>query len=364
MRNRISVLSDNQRNELRVENFIYHVIKAGEIEPEYLDEVVLSSDSQREFFRGIIAETGQGTQYVFIDRALSPLAGLCTTATNEPDTRFNSVSRDIASLFLSYHTAGRTSDGVLIIARVTIPIGLERKSLIALIKLDYTPVLRQKRLEPEGVIARVELEEILEALSENKASVQKRALIDLDNNFDWNILAIERKKTGAVLDSDDAITDYFQSFLSVKLRENNSTLTKRVIKECHRWAKNYDGDLEGMTAGDIRHKAISVIEVFSNSEMSYNDFKERICLHHDVEQASRMSASFDAHMTEVGLRGVSFTPKPNSISTSERKRQWETDSGIKILWSGERNPTVLRKERQSDGSFLITIKANDVVESE
>jgi hypothetical protein len=364
MRNRASVLTESQRSELIVEDFIYHIIKTGEEQPEYLDEVVIANDSQRAFFRDIIAETGQGTQYVFIEQDTSPLADFCRIIISDPDTQFNAISRQIASFFLSYHTSGRTSDGVFIIARVTIPLGLERKSLISLIKLDYTPVLRQNRLNTGGVSTRVELEEILEALSENKASVQKRAIIDVENNFDWHMLAIERKKTGSVLDSEDAITDYFQNFLGAKLRENNSTLTKRVVKECHQWAKNYDGDLGGMTAGDIRHKVISVIETFDKSEMSYEDLKARICLHHDNVQAQRISISFDEHMGQVGLRGVSFNPMLSSIRAKDRKGHWETDSGIKIVWNGERNPAVLMKTQQNDGSFIITIKANDIQEIE
>ena len=362
MRNRSSVLNQNQRDELRVENFVYHIIKANEETPEYLEEVVLSSDTQREFFRGIIAETGQGTQYVFLNSETSTLASYCRNIVEDPDDNFIETSREIADSFLSYHTAGRTSDGVLIVARVTIPVAIERQSLIALIKLDYTPVLRQRRMEDGS--ARVALEEVMEALSEHKSSVQKRAIIDMGNNFNWNVLAVERKKVGAVLDSEDAISEYFKSFLTVRLKQNDSTITKKIVVECHRWAKNYDGDMDGKTPADIRHTVINLIDACADGELTYDELKERVCRHRDENQAQRILTSFDRHMDEAGFSGITFSPKPASVTNRDRKGEWETDSGIKIIWNGERNPNVLKKERQEDNSYLITIRANDITEKD
>lgn len=359
LRNRNSVLTQTQRNELVVENFIYYILKSSEAEPEYLDEVVLSSESQRQFFKKIIAETGQGTQYTFVDKATSHLVASCEAIIQNPDDSFIDHSKEIARLFLSQHT-GQTADGVLIVARVTIINGLERQSLIALIKLDYSTVLRQQRDSEQST--KVRLEEIIEALSEQVAAVQKKALIQLGENFSWDVLAIERKKSGAVLDTEDAITDYFKRFLGVQLRKNDSAITKQVVVECHRWAKSYDGSLDGKTPADIRHSVITLLDAFSDGELSYTELRDRVCCHSDNAQAERMSASFDAHMDEVGLGGVVFSPKAGSIPNKDRKGEWLTDAGIKIIWQGERNPNILDKKKQADGSFIITIKASTIEE--
>jgi len=77
-----------------------------------------------------------------------------------------------------------------------------------------------------------------------------------------------------------------------------------------------------------------------------------------------MRHSFDTYMDNEGLNGISFSPKPKSISSSERKGTWKTDTGISIIWDGERSDDELHKEIQEDGSIIITIKANDVTEKD
>ena len=361
MRNRNSVLTQPQRNELIVENFIYHILKSDEEQPEYLDEVVLSTETQRTFFEKIISETGQGTQYNFTDKPTSHLVNACNSIITNPDTQFIDQSKEIARLFLNQHT-GQTADGVLIIARATIPSGTTRQSLVALIKLDYTTVLRQQRDSHQAT--RVRLEEIIEALSEQASAVQKKALIQLSDDYHWDVLAVERKKTGAVLDTEDAISDYFKRFLGVQLRKNDSTLTKQVVVECHKWAKSYDGDLGGRTAADIRHSVINLMDAFVDGELTYEELKDRVCRHPNTTQAQRMSNSFDEHMNEIGLGGITFSPKPGSIPTKDRKGEWVTDAGIKVIWQGERNPNILEKQRQADGSYVITIRASSIEERE
>lgn len=160
MRGRDSVLSEEQKNQLQVENFIYHIIKKDEEKPEYLEEVHLANDRQKEFFRKIIAETGQGTQYKFINDLISvdkndnttPFQKNCESIIKNPDKNFVKVSRLLAQDFLSRHTGGSMSDGVLIVARVTIPVNIDRVSFLALLKLDYTPVMRQHRAEKMEVL--------------------------------------------------------------------------------------------------------------------------------------------------------------------------------------------------------------------
>lgn len=361
VRSRNSVLTEAQRNELVVEDFIYHILKSSEDEPDYLDEVVLSSESQRNFFKKIIAETGRGTQYNFIDKENSHLVAACNSIIINPSAEFIDQSKEIARIFLNQHS-GKTADGVLIIARATISANTQRQSLIALIKLDYSTVLRQQRDAKQST--KVRLEEIIEALSEQAASVQKRALIQLDNTFSWDVLAVERKKSGAVLDTEDAITDYFKRFLGVRLKQNDSAITKQVVVACHKWAKQYDGDLGGKTPADIRHSVISLLDAYSEAELSFEEIKNQICRHSDAAEAEKMSSSFDSYMDETGLGGIVFSPKSGSIPKKDRKGEWITDAGIKVIWEGERNPNILDKKKQADGSFIITIKASTIDERE
>lgn len=360
MRGRSSVLSEEQREKLQVENFIYHIIKNGEEQPEYLDEVHLANDRQKSFFRNIIAETGEGTQYKFINES-SNFQRHCKEIVENPHENFTQQSRDLAQEFLSRHTTTNMSDGVFIVARVTIPINTVRTSFIALIKLDYTPVMRQHRTQREGNV--VELEEVLEALSEQKASVQKRALIDMSNSFEWDVLAVERRKTGKELDTEDAITEYFKNFMGIRLKQNDSSLTKQIVSECYRWA-NQCAELEGKTPSDIRHIVISLMDGYADRQIDYDDVKNTVCIHSNPEKSERIKKNFDNFMADNGLKGISFAPKPKSIPGRSRKGIWETDTGIQIIWEGERTNKQLKVEHLADGSVKIIIRANTLIEKD
>ncbi len=370
MRGRDSVLSEEQKSQLQVENFIYHIIKKDEEKPEYLEEVHLANDRQKEFFRKIIAETGQGTQYKFINDLKSvdkndnttPFQKNCESIIKSPDKNFVKVSRLLAQDFLSRHTGGSMSDGVLIVARVTIPVNIDRVSFLALLKLDYTPVMRQHRAHKNGSV--VELEEVLEALSEQKTSVQKRALVNIGNEFEWDVLAVERKKTGAFLDTEIAITDYFKNFMGIRLKQNDSSLTKKIVTECHAWAKSYEGDKGNRTPADIRHSVISYIDAYEDKQLDYDEFKDIICRHEDSKKSDQMKDDFDEYMADKGLKGISFSPKPKSIPGRSRKGIWETDTGIQIIWDGQRSTNQLKKEVMPDGAVKITIIANKITEKE
>jgi len=359
---RVSALSQEQVSDLEVENFVYHIIKSAEKKPIYLTEVRLANSRQEDFFKRIISKTGFGTQYSFVDTERSVLATETKRAFSNPQKDFLSVSKNLALSFLSHHTGGNTSDGVFIVSLVTVPVDGGRYPLLAMLKLDYSPVMRQKLLRG-GDVARVELEEVLEALSEQESSVQKKAIIDLGEKFDWDALAVERHKTGQKLDSEDATSEYFRRFLGVALKETNSTYSKQIVKHCHRWAKQYEGDLDDVTPSEVRHKAVSLLDAYEGSTLNYAEIKSRICTHSDPAQARIMGDSFDVYMNAESLQGISFSPKPRSIDTTDRKGEWQLDGGITVTWTGERNPNVLKKEKQPDGSYLVTIKAVNLLET-
>ncbi|MCF5354468.1 hypothetical protein GIW06_25080 [Pseudomonas syringae] len=141
-------------------------------------------------------------------------------------------------------------------------------------------------------------------------------------------------------------------------------MTKQMVVACHRWARAYDGDFGGKTPSDVRHSVIGLLDAFADGEIAYSDIKDRVCTHTDPVEVARMKSSFDSHMGELGLGGVSFSPKPGSIPNKDRKGEWVTDAGVKVIWQGERNPSILDKKKQADGSYIITIRATTVEERE
>jgi 3-oxoacyl-ACP reductase-like protein len=186
--------------------------------PQYLDEVTLSV-SQEKFFTDKVIECARGTQYLFEDVNKSKTPVMCSEILNNPTLNFVNNSRELAEHFLVSHP-NTASSGVLIITRVTMVINTVAKSFIAILKVDYTKVLQQVRDKKNPKL--MTFKEIVDSLSEDKSAIQKRVLVDVGNNFKWDVLAVERGRVGQKQDTNSAITDYFKKFLSVKLRENYS----------------------------------------------------------------------------------------------------------------------------------------------
>ncbi len=336
---RESALTKLQKESIEINKFIFHIISKEEDEPIYLDEITLTTE-QKKFFKDRIAEVAEGTQYTFKTKEFNTLSKLCKEL-NIDDTTFIHTSKEICSNFKSYHKGGM-SDGAFIISTFDM---LDKDdsviSLIALIKMDHKKVLEY--IYSDDVNNRqVQLREIAKSFIESKEAMQKVAIIDVADEFQWDILAKERGKS-------EGITDYFESFLNALKKDTPSSLTIKTVKEVSKWARiNSDklkeipelNDKTSDFASYIKNKAINFLK--SNDGITFNgdNFYSHVLYNETFSQSSQskidsLEKNLKDHFIERGIEGQVFVSRPNSITPTISKTKKKTEEGVIIEWQGD-----------------------------
>lgn len=317
--NRSLVINQTMRDSIKIHDFIYHILITSADDVDYLEQVTLNP-KQTDFFKEMIAESSRGTKYQFKDRVDPSLFNDCSMILDNPDDDdfFINQSEIIAKNFKAEHDK-RMADGIVIITVFSMEVNSKRERFIAILKLDYKPVLQQVRdpKKPKHVI----FKEITDSLVEDKSAIQKRAIIDIGDSFDWDVIAVERSRTVAEQDTESAIGDHFSNFLNVKLLMNNSAMTKKAITHIYQWAKGE----QTLTATDIKAKTIHYVEAHDGKTINMDDVRGLICDHPDEKIKADLTTSFDTFMDEVGFNGVQFTARKNSIAASEKKNKVTTN---------------------------------------
>lgn len=352
---RALAISQSMRESITIHKFIYHIVITDEEEVDYLTAVSLSA-KHKAFFQEMIAESSRGTKYKFVDVENAPLYAQCfSLVTNlDDDNLFLQTSKQIAHNFKSQHDK-RMADGIVIVTTFSMLVNMQPQNFVAVMKLDYKPVLQQVRDVNDP--SKVTFEEVTDTLLEEKAAIQKRAVIDVGESFSWDVIAVERGKSASKQDTDVAIGDHFKSFLSVTLVEDNSTMTRKVIGHAKRWAARH----QELVPSDVKSRVINYIEAHEEQAINMDDIKELVCNHENNDTKQRLLSSFDSYMDEVELSGVQFTSKPNSIPKSEKKTKVKTNMNVTLEWQGEMRDAGIEK-KIVDGRTVFTITADNVDE--
>jgi len=353
-----STLTQSQKDSIEIEKFIFHIIAVDNENPTYLDEVVLTTE-QKIFFKNRIAEVAEGTQYTFVDKEHNILAGLCTNLASS-EQNFIDKSKTISNDFKSHHS-GNMTDGAFIITTFKMLNSDDSSiSLIALIKMDQKKVLEYE-LEVTEEGRKAKMREIADSFIESKEAVQKVAIIDITETFSWDILAKERKKT-------EGIAEYFKKFLNAQMKDTPSSLTKKTISEVNKWAKVHTDSLKDIPeindktsdyASYVKSRAIDFINAndgitfnaenfithIFNLEQVTDESKEKILkLHNDMKE----------HLTNTGIYGQVFIPRPNSITKTIARTKKRTEEGVVIEWQGNPEDKGVKID-VIDGKKRITI---------
>jgi hypothetical protein len=349
MAQRASIINDSIRDTLNIHNFIYHIIETDKEEVDCLDQVMLTP-LQKEFFKNMIAEAARGTRYEFYgdDKTLSDYCGLII---NDPATNFIETSKDIVKGFKKEHLTS-FSDGVVIVALVSMTVNTLQQYFVAILKVDYTKVFAQKR-DPNSPTT-VSFTEIADSLAEDKSAIQKRALIDISNVFDWDVLAVERNKSTTEQDTEAAISKYFKKFLGVKLQQNDSSYVRVLPAEVHKWARAQN-DPE---AADKKARTYNLILAKDGQSMTVDDIKTTVCSTPEQEK------SFDEHMDKKQLNGVQFIARKNSLVSKDNVTKLKNEKGVQIIYSGEMKHANIRVNQLTDGTVehIVTSSEINIVE--
>ena len=333
-----SALNKLQKESIIINKFIFHIISKDEDKPIYLDEISLTV-KQKEFFQNRISEVAEGTQFGFVDKKNNSLTRLCKNL--HDNGLFIENSRVITNEFKKFHS-GNMSDGAFVISTFNM---LDKDdsniSLIALIKMDHKKVLEYKYTDDENN-RQVQLREIANSFIESKEAMQKVAIIDVANEFKWDILAKERGKA-------EGITDYFKKFLDAQEQDTPSILTRKTVQEVSRWARlNSDklkeipelNDKTSDFSSYIKNRAISFLK--SNDGVTFNgdNFYSHILYNDNFNADSKskvdnLKENLKEHFIDKGIEGQVFVSRPNSITPSISKTKKKTEEGVIIEWQGD-----------------------------
>ena len=354
--NRTLAISQAMRDSIVIRKFIYHILLTESKEVDYLTAVELTEE-QNSFFQDMIAESSRGTKYRFVDPENSYLPPLCRHLLDNIDDNdtFVSDSQQIANNFKAQHD-NRMANGIVVITAFTMLVNMEPSNFIAILKLDYKPVLQQVRDEDDPT--HVSFQKITDSLLEDKSAIQKRVIIDIDDSFEWDAIAVERGKSAADLDTDVAIGSHFQKFLNVALLGDNSALTRKIITQSKKWASQ---QVE-LVASDIKSRVVNFIGAHNDQSVSLDDIKEIVCCHANQEVGRKLERHFDEFMDAADLSGVDFIAKANSIPDKERKTKVRTNLSVTLEWTGEMADSGIERVTV-DGKTIFTIKADHVNET-
>ncbi|WP_261928207.1 nucleoid-associated protein, partial [Vibrio aestuarianus] len=267
----MAVLNPTVIESLQIENFIYHVIRHDLDDPSFNYEVALEQE-QKEFFERQIRRACEGTQFLFSNPDDNSCRLDCLGIL-EDITTLVPKSRILTQRFFSAHN--RTmSDGIFIVAVVSVLVGDQRHKLLSFLKIDFTTVYQQQRNEINGRHV-VSLTRIIDSLADTPRALQKWAVIDPGSEFAWDVIALQRGKTDKVKDTNEAISDYFRNFLQVIVRDNPSSLTKKTVSKTSDWSK----EVAGLLPPHVKHtdiKARSVSFFDSHDQFDTDSYVEHV----------------------------------------------------------------------------------------
>jgi hypothetical protein len=344
-----SVLTEKEKDSFHIEKFIFHIITQEDVIPRYLDEVVLT-DPQVVFFKERLKDISEGTQHIFQDKTNSTFYKDCEDILADPDQNFLKVSRKLTASFKALHDKN-TNDGVFI--TVLAKIGTNRR-LIFFLKVDHRKVYEYTVKDQKALLT-----EITQTFVEDKKAIQKAALVDISDEYSWDVLAFDRTASGK-----KALRDYFANFLSVIEKETATTLTAKVVKSVREWAIA-NKDLLGLE-NEVSHYKSRVIDYLASAAK----FKTKECLEAvlrnddlDENKKNERVKSLKGFFDEKGLSGQSFVPSKSRLDKAVKSNIRETAEGVKIIWEGEAddlNITIPGEKDVNDGLFHILIKTSKI----
>lgn len=344
-----AVLSQPQRDSLRIEKFIFHIIDPDNVENEegvvYLDEVILQ-DRQEQFFLDRLRDIAEGTQYIFKEDAVH-LKEKCEEITAE-DADFIKISRQITADFAGRHDS-QMSAGVFVIAIVEyLRTAHNWQKLTLLLKMDKSPSFSYNYKDEGGRRIAI-LEEISNALSENKAAIQKSAVIDSSNCFTWDVLAYDRVKK-------PYLADYYKAFLGVTERHQDSQLTLLAHGTVRRWARGLSKD--DMPPGEdaISYVGRSLHYLEDHDQFDTETFLAAVVRDENPANKGKLMDSLKAELVQCGVAGQRFTPTPGSLPNRIKKQVYETIEGVTVSFEGDKTAAGLSTQDLPGGGAILTIE--------
>lgn len=341
-----SVLNQAEKDSFKIKRFIFHIIKQADINPIFLDEVVLSKE-QSTFFQDRFSDASQGTQFEFNDKKTSEVYKNCKAVITDPEKSFVEVSKDLTASFQTHHKK-TTNDGVFITALVSV---IDKVDLIFMIKLDNKKVYGYSVKDKKAI-----MQEIKNTFVEDRRAVQKIAIADVSDYFVWDVLAFDRNPNPG-----KAIRDFFGDFLAVHERETPYNLTGKMVSTVRQWAIANKSSLDpSQEVSSYKNRSIDYLR--NSNQMRSRDLINTVIHDDDSDRAKRLRKSLRSFLQDKGLEAQVFTPSKKALDKATTKNIRRTAEGVRIEWEGDSKDVnvSIPNEPDNNGNFNITIQTTRV----
>lgn len=342
--NAMPFLNDAERDDLRIDRMIFHVVGPDLEEPVLLAE--FDPPIFTEFFLKRIKSALGGNAYTFVQDSQT----MATLREIGGDNAvFVSGSERLARAFQHEHRRN-SIDGVFFLFLLST---VDDRRLFALVKYDNDQVLKYDIADRDGQ-RRAILEEFRQTFSTKRESLQKIALVRLGEE-DGGLMVRDRSRP-------DGISEYFEKFLRVRRAATPAEFTKKaeqIFKEVFKQHRaELDPDIVKGGARRINEQLRATREFGPETQGQLFD-----SIFGMLPDDSPVRKTFKRKLTAQRLDEETFRVDPTAIPKPSRKRI-ETIEGIQILFDEEVSNRIERRELDTGGTEIRITTARVTVDDD
>ncbi|WP_369920777.1 nucleoid-associated protein [Marinomonas polaris] len=350
-----SSFTSEQRDSIKIKSFIFHVIEVDK-RPENksvfvveIDKVALAP-AQEKFFTDHFKHTAEGTQFLFttyggnlkdkgLDLIKNPL-------------NFLQISKDAAREFTRHHKA-QMSDGIFVFSLVEYDFAPGQPEhalfLLKINKQSSFPYSYESDPKTGEIVATVDASHT--SLVQDRKAISKSAIIDLTNEFAWDVLAVDTK-------DGPGITDYFRDFMEVTPKDKGEILTNKAHDAVRKWATKAKRNQEFAGNEDYNTTCGRSYQYLSNSSSRTfisDDFIRYVVKDANPAKEKALRNTLEEQLKKDGVFGQSFTTVPDSIRKKTVK--YITAEGVVISYNGDQSKSRIDITKRGDDTVVtITTK--------
>ncbi|MGE0684236.1 MAG: nucleoid-associated protein [Candidatus Binatia bacterium] len=334
----MSILSEQEQQQLKIERFIFHVVGVKtEDPPTYLKEINLPTSELQDFFLNLVKATLKGSTYKFTEESETRRRLRAILANRK---EFESKSRELAQDFHSRHS-GVTIPGLFIL--VFLRVGTAR--FFAVLKYDRQEVV-EFQVEPSNEVVLRMLENII---VEYPDALQKSALIRMTGD-EPQIVLIDRKSMAKP-------AEYFLRFLGVTRSQSEEDMTTNLMTIAKKIAIEHRDKLPD----DIVIHMLRRCYDYITTQESFNEeqFLTSIC--GSVAGDSPIRETYSVLLEDKELKDQTFILRKDAVKEPKKKRL-RTAEGVRIIYDDDEDSASARsvKFNSENGSTIITITTSEI----
>ncbi|MEL0638691.1 nucleoid-associated protein [Marinomonas sp. TI.3.20] len=350
-----SSFTSEQRDSIKIKSFIFHVIEVKKnhnsksVSVVEIDKVALAP-AQEKFFTDHFKHTAEGTQFLFTtyggnlkDKGLDLI---------QNPSKFIQISKDAAHEFTGHHKT-QMSDGVFVFSLVEYDFAPGQPEhalfLLKFNKQSSFPYSYETDLKTGEMVATVDASHT--SLVQDKKAISKSAIIDLTNEFTWDVLAIDTK-------DGPGVTDYFRDFMEVTPKDKGEILTDKANNTVRKWARAAERN-QSFSGGENYNTVCgrSFEYLNSNSTFKTDDFIKYVVKDASPAKERALRNTLEEKLKKEGVYGQSFSIVPEAIRTGGKAVKYVTDEGVEISYTGDQSKSRIEIDVQEHQTVMtITTK--------